>query len=458
MSGSATAYTTVLEICRRVAALGGRALLVGGWVRDRLLGDAASDYDLEVFGIAPDRLQALLQDGFKVDVTGKAFGVIKLKGLPIDVSVPRREAKTGPGHRGFLIDADPDMDPAEAVLRRDFTINAMAFDPLSEEVLDSVGGRQDLQAKILRHTSDRFTEDPLRVLRGMQLCARFGLTAAAETIALSRTVGLEGLAPERIFEEWRKLILLGGVPSLGLVFLRSAGWLKHFPELQALIGCPQDPRWHPEGDVWTHTLCAMDAFAAARSGHPDEDLVVGLAVLCHDLGKQSVTVDGPEGIVSRGHGEAGEEPLKSFLGRMTRQTDLAEQVLPLVREHMRPRELFEARASDAAVRRLADRVGRIDRLVRVAEADQSGRPGATGAAGVGFPPGVWLLERAAALQVEASAPVPLILGRHLVGLGRQPGPGFKPILDACYQAQLDGRFTDEPGGLTFLEALLADGG
>ncbi|MGD9547131.1 MAG: CCA tRNA nucleotidyltransferase [Candidatus Krumholzibacteriia bacterium] len=446
-------FTTVRDIARLIAARGGRALLVGGSVRDRLLGLESPDFDLEVFGIQPQDLIELLESFHPVDPTGRAFGVLKLKGLPIDVSLPRRESKIGLGHRGFLVDADPFLPLEAAAARRDFTINAIAEDPLTGEVIDPFQGRRDLADRIMRHTSDQFGEDPLRVLRGMQFIARFGLTAAPETVRLCRGIGMEGLAPERIFEEWRKLILTGETPALGLAFLRDTGWIDHFPELKALIGCPQDPRWHPEGDVWTHTLHCLDAFAEERTGDDREDLVVGLAVLCHDLGKPATTIIDPDAIRSLGHCEAGEEPTRAFLGRMTRQLDLVEQVVPLVREHLRPEELHKAGAGDGAIRRLASRVGRIDRLVRVARADRRGRPPLED----DFPAGPWLLERAEALKVERRAPRPLVQGRHLIALGRTPGPDFGPILDVCYEAQLDGAFTDEDGGLAYLRALLAGG-
>ncbi|MBK9303973.1 MAG: HD domain-containing protein [bacterium] len=414
---------------------GGRALLVGGCVRDSLLGREPADHDLEVFGVAPDRLEALLAARHPLDRTGRAFGVLKLRGAPVDVSLPRRESKAGLGHRGFLVQSDPDLTPREAALRRDFTVNAIAYDPLADEVVDPVGGREDLARRVLRRVSEHFAEDPLRVLRGVQLCARFELAADTSTLAACQGLDHEGLACERIFEEWRKLLLLGVRPSLGLAFLQGSGWLRFYPELAALVGCGQDPAWHPEGDVWTHTGLSLDAFAAERLGDEREDLVVGLAVLCHDLGKPATTRLADGRLRSPGHLEAGEAPTRTLLARLTPQAALVEQVVPLVCEHARPYELHRAAAGDAAVRRLAHRVGRIDRLVRVARADRLGRGDGSGP---GFPAGDWLLERAAALDVRDAPPRPLVLGRHLIGLGLAPGPGFKAILDACYEAQLAG--------------------
>ena len=441
-------------ISREVAAAGGRALLVGGSVRDALQGEAAKDLDVEVFGLEPDALLGLLKRHFDLDLVGQSFGVLKIRHLDIDVSIPRRESKRGLGHKGFEIQSEPTLTLAEAAERRDFTINAMAFDPLNGKLLDPFSGRQDLEARTLRHVSEKFAEDPLRVLRGMHFTARFALEAAPETIALCRRIEPEGLARERIFEEWRKLILLGRDISKGLAFLRDTGWVAYYPELEALIDCPQDPEWHPEGDVWIHTCHVMDAFARERIGDPWEDLVVGFGALCHDLGKPATTTHDDDGrIRSKGHEEQGEDPTRSFLGRMSNQAQLVDEVVPLVREHLKPTVLHKAGASAAAVRRLARRVGRIDRLVRVARADHGGRPPLPFD---GFPAGDWLLEQANALKVAAQKPQPIVMGRHLIDLGLKPGPHFKDLLEACLDAQLDGVFPDLEGGVKFARGLIRD--
>ncbi len=438
------------QIDRRVREAGGRALLVGGSVRDALLGLRVVDLDVEVFDIEPRRLRALLEQKWRVDEVGESFAVLKLRHHAVDVSLPRRERKTGAGHRDFEVAADPSMSIAEAARRRDFTINAMSIDLQTEELEDHFGGRGDLERRLLRHTSERFVEDPLRVLRGMQLVARFDLEPAPETVELCRSIPFEGLAPERVFDEWRKLLLKGKKISRGLDFLRSTDWVGYFPELSALIGCDQDPQWHPEGDVWTHTRHVMDAFACERVNDDWEDLVVGFACLCHDFGKPGTTAREGGRIRSVGHESAGEPPTRSFLERMTRQSALTDEVVPLVRHHLKPRQLFDARASDAAVRRLADKVGRIDRLARVARADAAGRPPLPS----DDEAAAWILERARLLALVDHRPAPLVLGRHLIERGLEPGPGFGPILDRCFEAQLDGVFTDLGGGLDHLDRLL----
>lgn len=439
---------------------GGRALFVGGCVRDALLGRESKDFDVEIYGLSASKVEAMLRElNFRFGAAGKSFGVFKLHGVPVDVALPRRESKRGSGHRGFVVEGDPDMSVPEAAARRDFTVNAIYFDPLKDEILDPFGGRGDLEKKTLRHTSPAFSEDPLRVLRAMQFSARFRFDVAPETVALCAGIEPENLSAERIFDEWSKLILRGEEPSRGLNFLRECGWTKYFPELAALIGVAQDPAWHPEGDVWNHTLAAADVFARERGEVADdfENLVVGFAVLCHDFGKPATTFlsekDGRWH--AYGHDREGVVPARRFLERMTNFRDLIDGVLPLVLCHMQPISLWRSRAGDSAVRRLARRVGRIDRLLRVCSADAMGKKTEKNAELLAA--SAWLLERAEALRVKDSAPKPLILGRHLLALGVPAGRAFTPILDACYEAQLDGEFSDETGGNAFLKKLLARG-
>ncbi len=441
-------------MCSDVKAAGGRALLVGGCVRDAVLGLPVNDLDLEVYGIPPARLREIMSARFPFDLVGHVFPVLKLRRVPIDVSLPCRRSKVSQGPGGLDDLCDPEMSLREAASRRDFTMNAMMLDPATHEVIDPYGGLEDLTAKVLRHTSDTFGDDPLRVLRGMQFAARFELEGAPETISLCRSLTADTLASERMFEEWKKLILKGRRPSRGLTFLRHCGWVRYFPELDSLIGCEQEPDWHPEGDVWTHTLHGLDVFAAERLGEETEDLVVGLAVLCHDFGKPATTTREHGRVSSKGHEAAGERPTRSFLGRLTNQRDVVEAVVPLVLTHLRPQALFDAEAGDSAIRRLAGQVGRIDRLVRVARADRMGRP--PGRCD-GFPAGEWLLKRARALEVERAAPKPLVMGRHLLELGLTQGPRVGRILGACYEAQLDGAFSTVEDGIEYAKGLIEQG-
>ncbi len=440
-------WPELLKVCQLIKQAGGRAWLVGGSVRDSVMKLPIRDVDLEVFQLEDDQLRAALQAHYKLDFVGQSYGIYKISNLPVDVGLPRRESKTGRGHKSFEVVADPGLSLAEAAARRDFTINAIYLDPLTEEIQDPYNGLVDLENGILRHTSQAFGEDPLRVLRGMQFAARFNLEVAPETVALSRTMGLEGLAPERVFWEWEKLILRGIKPSRGLNFLKNSGWISYFPELQDLPGVPQDPRWHPEGDVWVHTLHCMDVFAENRIGDDYEDLVVGLSVLCHDFGKPATTVVKKDKIQSLGHEKKGGPLTRRFLGRMTNQEKLVRHVVTLVENHMAPVIFYRDQVSDAAIRRLATRVGRIDRLVRVAHADVLGRPPLPVDP---FPAGPWLLAQAWRLQVCENPPAAIMQGRHLIDLGFPPGLLFKEILDRCFEAQLAGELATESEGRLFV--------
>ena len=445
----------VRDIAERVRQAGGRALMVGGSVRDLLLGvGSVKDVDLEVFGIPPDDLQRIIGAKYPFDPCGVSFGVLKIQHLDIDVSLPRRESKRGEGHKGFLIDSDPQLSVWEAASRRDFTINAMYYDPLAGQFEDPYGGIADLRDRILRHVSPKFVEDPLRVLRGMQFIARFDLRPAQETIDICRTVQIEGLPPERLFEEWAKLLTKGHQIGRGLDFLRATGWVRYFPELQRLIGCPQDPKWHPEGDVWEHTKLCLDAFARRRLGDRDEDLLVGLAVVCHDFGKPATTARDPRTgrIRSLGHDEAGVAPTLSFLRRLTNEERLLREIPPLVRCHMQPFAMWKSGVSDAAVRRLALKVTRIDRLLRVAHADDEGRPPELAGGSSGGADLKWLAAAAERLRIADAAPKPLLMGRHLIDMGYRPSAQFKVWLDACFDAQLDGVFADLDGAIAYFRA------
>jgi tRNA nucleotidyltransferase (CCA-adding enzyme) len=440
------------QVAKLLQAAGGHALLVGGCVRDGLLGIPAKDVDMEVYGLSAEEVERTLKKHFRLDTVGRAFGVFIVKGHEIDIALPRRESKTGPKHTDFVVEGDPCMSPEDAAARRDFTINAISFDPLSGQLLDPYDGVTDLHARRLRHVSAAFSEDPLRVLRGMQFIARFDLEAAPETIALCRKLSPEHLPAERLWEEWKKLLLKGLHVSKGLHFLQACEWLPYFPELEALVGCEQDPQWHPEGDVWVHTCHCLDTFARHRIGDQWEDLIVGLAVVCHDMGKPTTSYTDENGrIRSPRHDIEGVPFARSFLNRLTRQKKILEEVLPLVEQHMRPLALYRDGAGDSAIRRLAARVKRVDRLTRVAFADKGGRPPIEID---DFPEGAWLLKKAAELAVQDSAPKPIMLGRHLVELGVKPGPQFGKILDRCYDAQLEGEFTDSESGRIYLKSIV----
>jgi tRNA nucleotidyltransferase (CCA-adding enzyme) len=440
-------------IATTVQAAGGRAWLVGGTARDLVMGRTPRDYDLEVFGLSADRLAALLAGFGAVNEVGKAFAVFKVG--PIDVSLPRRDSKAGTGHRGFAIAHDPLLSATDAARRRDFTINALFIDPLTGERFDPWRGMGDIEHRRLRCVDPlTFSDDPLRVLRGMQLAARLGLSMDHNTVIECRRMQpeLRTLPVERIREEWIKL-LLAPTPSLGLALGRETGVIATlFPELHALISCPQDPVWHPEGDVWTHTLQAVD-IAAELAVHLDTPrrLAVVLGTLCHDLGKPSTTAFRNERVISHAHDTAGVEIADTFLNRLDvhRIDDyhVHAQVLALVEHHLKPAMLFNANmgrtVSDSAFRRLALKVD-FELLALVARADTLGRVplGATLTVNPARVAAIdWFVERAAHLQVTHAGPTPLLLGRHLLDLGLSPGPRIGAICRAVFELQLDGQVT-----------------
>ena len=453
---NAAILAQAVAIARLVNRHGGRALVVGGFVRDRLLGRLSKDLDVEVFGIPEERLRTVLGELGRVEVVGQAFAVYKLG--DVDVALPRRESKTGRGHKGFTVSGDPDMTPAEAARRRDFTINAISWDPLTDEYVDPVNGRDDLARRVLRVVDpDTFADDSLRVLRALQLAARFALTVDADTKAICQRIALDDLPPERIWGEFEKLLLLADRPSMGFALARELGVTAElWPEIHRLIGCPQEPEWHPEGDVWVHTLMVIDR---ARQQNVDLDRArlasVMLGAVCHDLGKPATTalVDGR--IRSLGHEEAGVEPATRLLDRLNVHSldgfDVRAQVLGLTAHHLKPGAFYKVREelTDGAFRRLALKVD-MELLARLAKADCFGRAGDFDCSAMD-----WFLDRARALGVEHKPPPPMLMGRHLLELGVEPGPGMGEVLKAVYEMQLDGTVTDLEGAVEQARSILA---
>jgi tRNA nucleotidyltransferase (CCA-adding enzyme) len=446
------------EIAAAVRDAGGRALIVGGWVRDRLLGRESKDIDLEVFGIAADRLLALLERFGPVESVGASFQVYKSG--DIDVSLPRRESKSGRGHRGFEVTGDPSMSIEEAARRRDFTINAISWDPLTGDVIDPFNGRHDLEQRLLRVVDpERFGDDSLRVLRAIQFAARFDLTMDGETRELCRAIPLDDLPAERIWGEVEKL-LAAPRPSIGLALAMEIGVTERlFPELHALAGCPQEPEWHPEGDVWVHTLQVVDQ---ARTRVDDLDrpgrLAIMLGAVCHDFGKPATTAFSDGRIRSIDHEEQGVPPAAAFLDRLNVQSidgyDVRRQVLGMVAQHLKPGMWFKAKeeVGDGAFRRLAQKVD-LELLARLAKSDCLGRePGRFNCEAMD-----WFLERARRLGVEHRPPAPILLGRHLLALGLPPGPQVGEILKIIYEQQLDGNIQDLDAAIGAARAVLGIG-
>ena len=431
-----------LRVARAVRDAGGRALIVGGWVRDTLLGGTSKDIDIEAYGLPAEELQAALAGLGAVNSVGASFAVFKLG--PLDVSLPRTESKAGRGHRGFNVTGDPALPLAAAARRRDFTVNAIAWDPLQREYLDPHDGRADLAARRLRMVDPTtFGDDSLRVLRAMQLAARLEFDVDAPTQAVCRTMALDDLPAERIWGELDKLLLRARRPSIGLALARDIGVVERlFPELAALVGCPQEPEWHPEGDVWIHTLMVVDQARGRIDDLPrPQQVAVMLGAVCHDFGKPATTAHIDGRIRSLNHEEAGVAPATAFLDRLNVHSldgyDVRRQVLGLVAHHLKPGMWRTARdgVGDGAFRRLARKVD-LELLARLAKSDCLGRTGEFDCSAMD-----WFLERARSLGVEHAPPAPLLLGRHLLQLGLPPGPRIGRILKQVYERQLEGDVT-----------------
>ncbi len=432
----------VRDIATAIRNAGGRALIVGGWVRDRLLygpGHEPANVDLEVFGLPGDRLRTVLETFGDVEAVGESFQVYKIGA--IDVSLPRRDSKAGRGHRGFVVTGDPDMTIAEAARRRDFTINAVSWDPLTGEYFDPCDGRGDLERRLLRVVDPQtFADDSLRVLRAVQLAARFDLTLDEASRTLCRQIPLDDLPPERVWGEFEKL-LVARRPSIGFALAMELGVVaKLLPELQALAGCPQEPEWHPEGDVWVHTLQVIDRARTRIDDLPrPQQIAVMLGAVCHDLGKPATTavIDGR--IRSMDHEEQGVPPAAALLDRLNVHAidgyDVRRQVLGLTAQHLKPGSWYKVRdeVGDGAFRRLAHKVD-LELLARLAKADCEGRsPGRFDCSAMD-----WFLDRARGLGVEHRPPEPILLGRHVLALGLTPGPRIGEIMKAVYEQQMDG--------------------
>jgi tRNA nucleotidyltransferase (CCA-adding enzyme) len=449
---------------------------VGGFVRDAMLGKHPKDADMEVYGISPERLEELLQQLFegRVNAVGRAFGVYKValgEGLDFDISIPRRESKTGEGHKGFAISGDPSMPIEEAARRRDFTFNALAGDPLTGEIIDPFGGLDDLRNGILKVTDEtRFQDDPLRVYRALQFAARMDLTTDPRTFELLREMvargDLDELPRERVTEEIKKLVLKSKKPSVGLELAKDLGIIeREYPELHALINTEQEPEWHPEGNVWIHTMMVLDAAANIirekdRSFDETEQLQVMLGALSHDLGKPATTKLEDGRLRSLGHEEAGEEPTKQLFARWTFASDVEQAAIAVAKEHLKPSahalELEKGRINEDqyanAVRRLLRRIHPVSWRVLIAasEADSRGR-GTPEAQTKPYEIGRIFRETIEARHLDEEPTKTLIQGRDLLALGMKPGTRMGEIIRAIEEARDRGEVTTREEALEMAE-------
>jgi tRNA nucleotidyltransferase (CCA-adding enzyme) len=437
-----------------------KAIVVGGSVRDHFLELSIKDYDVEVYGMSTlEELEDILSKYGSVNLVGKSFGVLKFvyEGEEYDFSFPRTEQKVSEGHRGFDVRCDGELSFKEASLRRDFTVNAIGYDIEEKVFIDPYGAKDDMKTKTLRHINDEtFKEDPLRVYRAVQFCARFSYLLEEETFKLCKEMVeqgmLEELPKERVYIEFKKLLLKSSKPSIGFELMRKLGILKYYPELEAIVDVPQSPKWHPEGDVWVHTLMSVDKMVTLKTDDEKHNLKMMFAILCHDFGKATHTQITPEKISAIGHELAGLEPTQSFLYRLTEEHDFINSILPLVEHHLAPSIYFRGKAKNSTIRRLSTKVN-IEELVTVARADFLGRTTEESLSGV-YKAGEWLLKKAEELDVYNEPPKPLLQGRDLIALGIEPSKKYKILLDSVYKEQIEGKLVNKETAISYLLELL----
>jgi tRNA nucleotidyltransferase (CCA-adding enzyme) len=467
----------IVELIESVSAAGGRALLVGGSVRDILLGSPAHDLDVEAFGIAPDSLKSVLSRSGTVNLVGQSFAVFKYRPhaaphLEVDVSLPRHDLKSGPGHRGFTVSYDSSLSPLQASRRRDLTINAIFYDPLTREFIDPQHGIHDLSSRLIKAVDPAtFVEDSLRVLRVAGLAARLEFEVEPETLALCKTIDLRDLPAERIREELFKIFLKARAPSKAFDLLNEMGAIDQlFPEIGALRACEQDPIFHPEGDVFTHTMLAIDEAARITENLPSlQRLTVMLAVLTHDLGKPptttrvSETADGKGQIRihSMDHENVGAELARGFLDKISVFTldgyPVRDQVIGLVQEHLAPPQFYRSHLNgyEPGRRAFARVVEKCDPelLALVSMADIFARPPLPRDPA----PIDYFRQRILEFGLDDGLPEPILMGRHILEAGiAPPGVTMGRILKAVYDKQLDGEITTVEEGLRFARSICSE--
>ena len=421
------------KIAMAVRDAGGRTFYVGGFVRDKLLGIDNKDVDIEVHGIEPDVLYHILEKVGEPITYGKSFGVFALRKEDLDIAMPRRERAFGTGHRDFEIDVDPYIGTEGAARRRDFTINSIMEDVLTGEIVDHFGGREDIANKVIRHIDpETFIEDPLRVLRGAQFAARFNFTIAPDTIELCRGIDLSALSKERVEEELKKALLKADRPSIFFEELRKMDQLHTwFTELEPLIGLEQDPIYHPEGDVWIHTMEVLDRAAAFRDKVSDPYRFMLLA-LTHDLGKIVTTSEKGGRIHAYEHETKGLPLVENFIKRLTNERDVIAYVKNMVPLHMRPNISAYSKPGVKSTNRMFDEAAASEDLIWFAAADRPVFAGSDEFTGDSD----FLFGRHSVL--EETMAKPYVTGRDLIDAGLQPGEDFTEILAYAHKLRLAG--------------------
>ena len=430
----------IRAIARRVQARGGRALLVGGCVRDALLGRACTDIDCEVHGVSPDALRAILGEFGEIDESGRAYGIYTIRGAGIDVALPRTETRTGPGHKDFAVTVNPQLSSAQAALRRDFTVNAIMRDALTGEYVDPLGGMEDLMQGVLRAVpGDGFEDDPLRVLRGAQFAARFHLTPDEETLRRMRRMPTGHLSAARVCAEMNKALLTAREPDVFFRVLRDADALEPwFAELSALCGVQQNPLYHPEGDAFEHTLLTLRA-AAEEKDRSSDPLHFMLAALTHDLGKAVSTVQDEHGIWrAADHAETGVPLCGAMLARLGAPKAAIRYAQDMCRLHMRVHTGYYTQADATWMNLLFDEsvcAGDLA-LLAVCDARGTGKPRENADREEAF-----VMDALAAYGRAVSDPMPD--ARMLMAAGVSPGPGMKAALAEARRRVLCGEAPEQ---------------
>ena len=423
-----------MEIARRVADIGGRAMYVGGMVRDGLMGVPCKDIDIEVYGVTPIQLRGILEGLGRVVEKGASFGVYGLQHSCLDIAMPRRERRVGSKHTDFEVDVDPELSFQAATMRRDLTINAMMRDVLTGELIDLWGGQRDLDNRIVRHVSDRtFPEDALRVFRAAQFAARLEARVAPETIELCRGMDVTGISHERVFDEMAKALMKAEKPSVFFRVLRETDHLKEFfPELEACIGVKQNPVYHPEGDVFEHTMLVVDCAAALRE-RAKEPLAFMVAALLHDLGKAVATQVQPDGkITSYGHEVQGLPLCEAQLRRLTSHAKLIAYAKNMMWLHMRPNILAGGKSKKKKTRQMFDLSVCPEDLILLSRADASGKLDKPyDEANEAF-----LRERLEDYYKVMARP--MVTGQDLLDAGLKPGPMFAEWLKRARMLHFSG--------------------
>lgn len=424
------------RIAQRVHAFGGRALLVGGCVRDELLGIPCYDIDCEIHGVAPEKLRELLSQIGGIDESGTLYGIFTLKGTGLDIALPRREIRTGPGHKDFEVHVEPMLSPKEAASRRDFTVNAIMRDALTGEYVDPYGGMEDLKNGVMRAVpGGQFEEDPLRVMRGAQFAARFHLTPDDETIAMMRRMPVDTLSPGRVHLEMKKALLMADEPDVFFRVLEKANALEHwFPELAALRKAPQNPVYHPEGDAFEHTMMVLRAAADIRDQMKDP-LAFMLAALTHDLGKAVSTKKNEKGVwASIGHEHTGVPLCGDMLSRLLVSKQVIAYVQNMCALHMRVHTCYYGKARVSRTNLLFDESVSPRELswLVVCDSRGTGKPREQADEEESF-----IFDRLAAYERVIAAGMPE--ARMLMALGVTPGPEMKKALAHAREQVLCGK-------------------